>query len=553
MNHLAALSVLATFVTYFTSIFTAVASAQKAEFIFINRGEVSTLDPNRMSWLQDIRIGNAVFEGLYQFEPETLKPIPAVASGVSVSEDRTVYTFKLRDDAKWTNGQPVTTADFVFAWRRQLQTPGDYTYLLYYIAGAEDYEKEFAKDVRADFSKVGVKALDERTLEVRLRNPTPFFLDLVSFPAFFPLNEKSLESFKRVDDRGVVTYDGGWIRPPHLVGNGSYRLAEWEPKVGQLLVVNEHYWDIANVRSKSIRALSVDDPTLSFQMYDRGEVDWVADVTGDIASRMRDQGRTDIQIFPSFGTYFYTFNCSDKLPGDRVNPFKDVRVRRAFSMSIDKQPIVDNITKLDELVTDVYVPPTFPDYKQPTGLAFDIEAARKLLAEAGYPGGKDFPTVKLLFNPEGNQHKLIAEYIRNQWQQNLGVTLELESVEIVQFRERLNKKDYDVARASWYGDYMDVSTFTDKYYSTSLNNDSNWKNSEYDGLLKQAEVETDAAKRLELLARAEQILLSEQPILPLYHYVNSFAHRETVTGLSQHPKFMTMLKAVATDRSTGGK
>jgi oligopeptide transport system substrate-binding protein len=525
----------------------------KAEFVFINRGELSTLDPNRMSWLQDIRIGNAVFEGLYQYEPQTLKPIPAVAERSELSADQKTYTFHLRKDAKWSNGDAVTTADFVFSWRRQLQTPGDYTYLLYYIAGAQDYETAFAKDVSADFNAVGIKALDAHTLQVTLRNPTPFFLDLVAFPTFFPLNEKSLEPFKLVDGRGVVTYDGGWIRPPNLVGNGAYQLIEWQPKVGQLLVANPHYWDLANVKSKTIRVLSVDDPLLAFQMYDRGDVDWLAEVTGDIASRMRDQGRDDIIIFPSFGTYFYTLNCSDKLPGNRVNPVNDVRVRQALSKSIDKQPIIDNITKLDEEVTDVYVPPTFEDYPVLEGLSFDIDAAKKLLADAGYPGGKGFPSVSLLFNPEGNQHKLIAEYVRNQWKQNLGIDVQLESAEIVQFRERLNKKDYDIARASWYGDYMDVSTFTDKYYSTSLNNDSNWKNEQYDTLLRQAEMETDAAKRIKLLADAEQILLNEAPILPLYHYVNSFAHRKEVTGISRHPKLMVMLKAVATPRSTGGK
>jgi oligopeptide transport system substrate-binding protein len=527
---------------------------RKAEFVFVNRGEVSTLDPNRMSWLQDIRIGYAIYEGLMQFDPATVLPIPGAAERIELSDDKKVYTFHLRENAKWSNGDPVTTADFVFAWRRMLQTPGDYTYLLYYIVGAEDYEKAFAADPKsADFSKVMVEALDARTLRVTLRNPTPFFLDLCAFPPMFPLNERAMQPFAETDNRGVVTYKGEWIRPGNLIGNGAYVLQSWEPKVGQLLVASETYWDKASVKSKSIRALSVDDPTLAFQMYERGEVDWLADVTGDIASRMRDEGRKDIHIFPSFGTYFYTFNCSEKLPGDRPNPLADVRVRQALSMAIDKKPIVANITKLDEATTDLYVTPSFPGYKHPQGLPYNVELARQLLAEAGYPEGKGFPQLSLTFNPEGNNHKLIAEYINNQWKQNLGISMRLDSVEIVQFRERLKNKDYDIARASWYGDYMDVSTFTDKYKSTSLNNDSNWKNAEYDKLLEQAEVEPDAQKRLDLLAEAEQILIDEQPILPLYYYVNSFAHRENVKGINQNPKLMIMLKAISTERSTGGK
>lgn len=530
------------------------ASAQKAEFIYIDRGEVSTLDPQRLSWLQDIRLAYGIFEGLYVYDPATLKPIPGAARSVDISPDKKTYTFHIREDAKWSNGDPVTADNFQFSWRRMLQTPGDYTYLYYYIVGAEQYEKDFAANPKsADFSKVGIKVIDPRTIQVTLRNPTPFFLELIAFAPYFPLNEKSMEKFKQVDDNGVATYDGAWIRPPNLVGNGPYRLDSWEPKVGQLLVLNEFYWDKANVKSRTIRALSLSDPTLAFQMYDRGDVDWMSDVPGDIASRMRDAGRPDIHIFPSFGTYFYTINCSDKLPGNRENPFKDIRVRQALAMAIDKQPIVDNITKLDEQPTDVYVPPVFDGYPTVTGLAFDVDRARQLLAEAGYPGGKNFPSMKLCFNPEYNTHKLVAEYVRNQWQQNLGITFELDSAEIVQFRERLNKKDYDVARASWYGDYMDVSTFTDKYVSTSLNNDANWINPKYDELLKQAEEEPDAQKRLEMLAQAEQILLDESPIIPLYHYVNCFAHRDNVFGISQHPKLMVMLKAVGTDRSTGGK
>ncbi len=525
----------------------------KADFIFVNRGEVSTLDPNRMSWMQDIRIGQAIYEGLHTLDPATIKPVLGAAEKMDVSDDGLVYTFTLRANAKWSNGDPVLAKDFVFAWRRMLETPGDYSYLFYYIKGAEDFEQAFAKDPKAaNFSTVGIEAVSDKVLKVTLRNPTPFFPDLTAFAPYWPMNERAMAPYRRVDPRGVATYDATFMRPPNLVSNGPFKVTSWEPKVGQWLAQNEHYWDRANVKSRTIQALTIEDELLAFEKYDRGEIDWLADMTGNIASKMRDAGRKDVKIFPSFGTYFYTFNCSDTLPGNRKNPFKDVRVRQAFTMAIDKQPIVDNITKLDEQVCTVYVPPAFEGYNHPEGLPFDPEQARKLLADAGYPGGRGFPSVKLLFNPEFNQHKLIAEYIRREWQEKLGVTVELESVEIVQFRERLNKKDYDVARASWYGDYMDISTFTDKYRSTSLNNDSNWKNPKYDDLLNKAEAEVDLQKRADLLAEAENILVTEVPILPLYHYVNTWAYRDNVTGIVENPKMMVMLKHVSAGRSGAG-
>jgi oligopeptide transport system substrate-binding protein len=527
----------------------------KADFIFVNRGEVSTLDPNRMSWMQDIRIGQAIYEGLHTLDPATIKPVLGAAEKMDLSDDGLVYTFTIRANAKWSNGDPVTAKDFAFAWRRMLETPGDYSYLFYYIKGAEDFEKAFAQDPKsADYSTVGIEVVSDKVLKVTLRNPTPFFPDLTAFAPYWPMNERAMTPYRRVDARGVVTYDATFMRPPNLVSNGPFKVTSWEPKVGQMLVQNEHYWDRANVRSRTIQSLTIEDELLAFEKYDRGEIDWLADMTGNIASKMRDAGRKDVKIFPSFGTYFYTFNCSDVLPGNRRNPFRDMRVRQAFTMAIDKQPIVDNITKLDEQICSVYVPPTFEGYNHPEGLPFDPERARQLLADAGYPGGRSFPSVKLLFNPEFNQHKLIAEYIRREWQEKLGVTVELESVEIVQFRERLNKKDYDVARASWYGDYMDISTFTDKYRSTSLNNDSNWRNAEYDELLNKAEAEVDPQKRADLLAQAENILVTEVPILPLYHYVNTWAYRDHVTGIIENPKMMVMLKHVSAGRwSPGGR
>lgn len=525
-------------------------AADKADFIFVNRGDVGTLDPNRMSWMQDIRIGYALWEGLYALDPDSLDPIPGAAEKIDLSDDKLTYTFHLRENGKWSNGQPVTAQDFVFAWRRMLEEPGDYTYLFYYIKGAKAYSEGFGKDPKSvSFDSVSLKAVDEKTLVCSLANPTPFFPDIVAFAPFFPLNPKSMEAFKRTDAAsGRTTYDAAFTQPPNLVTNGAFSLTRWQLKVGQTLTKNPHYWDVKNVICNTIESQNYDDPILAFQKYEQGAVDWLADTTGDIAAQLRDQNRKDVRIFPSFGTYFYSFNCLPTLPGGRKNPFADIRVRQALAISIDKRPIVRNVTKLGEEITTVYVPPTFPKYPRPTGLPFDVNKAKQLLSDAGYPGGRGFPAIKLMFNTEFNDHKLIAENISNQWKRALGINIELDGVEIKQFQTRLHAKDYDVARASWYGDYNDISTFTDKYQSKSLNNDSGWENPAYDKLLQQAEIEPDAQKRLALLSQAEQILVNEVPIIPLYHYVNKYVMKDNVKGIPLNPRNMVVFKKVTAGR-----
>jgi oligopeptide transport system substrate-binding protein len=523
-------------------------AARKAAFRFINRGEVNTLDPNRMSWMQDIRIGYALWEGLYQLEPATLEPIPGAAEKIDISPDGLTYTFHLRKDGKWSNGDPVTSADFTFAWKRMLELPGDYTYLFYYIKGAKAYETAFASDAKtADFKTVGIEAPDASTLIVKLEHPVPYLPDVLAFPPFFPLNQKSMEPFKEIDAKtGRADYRGDFTRPPNLVTNGPFKLVSWELKVGQRMEPNPYYWDAKNVKLKgAIEAVSVDDARLAFEKYEKGEVDWLAEPTSDIAAEMRNAGRKDLKVFPSFGTYFYSLNCLPKLSGDRPNPLADKRVRQALAMAIDKQPIVDNITRLGEPITNQYVPAaSFPTYKAPAGLKYDVAKARALLSEAGYPEGKGFPRLKIAFNTEYPEHKAIGEYVRKQWEDKLGITVELEGLEIKQFSQRLHNKDYDIARASWFGDYADISTFTDKYLSTSLNNDAAFVNARYDDLLKQATFELDKQKRLDVLAQAEALLLDEAPIIPLYHYVNKFAFHDNVQGISLNPRNMVMFKSI---------
>lgn len=527
---------------------------EPADFVFFDRGDVRNLDPNRMSWMEDIRLGYGIFEGLYALDPQTLNAVPGTAGRIDISPDGTVYTFHIRPNAGWTNGDPVLAEDFVFAWKRMMDQPGDYTYLLDFIVGAKAYRAAVAEGKPADFSAVKIEVLDSRTLRVTLEHPVPYFLDICAFPPTFPLNRRSMERFRKVDPQtGRETYDNSFVRPPHFVTNGPYRLASWEFKKRVRLVANEHYWDRANVKSRVIDRLIIEDNKLGeFLRYETGVVDWLSDMDTNIAAELLARGRRnpllkrdDLKVFPAFGTYFYSFNCLPKFKDGRDNPFKDLRVRRAFALAVDKQPIVETITRMGERIADHYVPPgSLPGYLPPErGLVHNPSEARRLLAEAGFPGGRGFPPLKLLFNT-GSRHGEVAQQIRRQWRDKLGVTLELEPVESAIFSERLHNQEYDIARASWFGDYRDVSTFADKFLANSDNNDAKWVNPEYDRLCYAAAREQDHAARMEMYRRAEQILLDEAPLIPIYYYVNTFMFRENVRGIPLDPRNMVVLKAV---------
>jgi oligopeptide transport system substrate-binding protein len=353
--------------------------------------------------------------------------------------------------------------------------------------------------------------------------------------------------FKKIDETtGRVSYDKAFTR--QLVGNGPYNMVSWQFKRGVRFEANPHYWDRAHVKSRVIYMLSADDPLAAFLKYDSGAVDWQAEITGDIAAELHRVHRPDLHVFPSFGTYFYSVNCRPKLPDGRDNPLADARIRQALTMSVDKRAIVETITRLGEAPADKYIPPgIFAHFESPPGMGFDIPRAQKLLADAGYPGGRGFPQLSLLYNNEAN-HGDIAQNVRRQWIDNLGIDFKPEPVEIKTFRERLHKKDYAIARASWFGDYNDVSTFTDKYLSNSENNDSDWQNARYDQLCAQAEVEPDADKRLRLLEQAENLINTELPIIPIYYYVNSYLFRENVKGLPMNVRNMVNFKSIYVER-----
>lgn len=471
----------------------------RADLTFINGAEPETLDPAIMTGQPEGRLARALFQGLTSVNSKG-EPVPGAAESWDISPDGSVYTFHLRPDAKWSDGSPVTARDFVRSWERTLTpaTGSGYNYQLYYIKNAQP----FADGKITDFGEVGAKALDERTLEVTLENPTPFFLDLCAFPTLFPV---PVDLINEVGD--------DWIKPDHLISNGPFTLEEWRINDRIRLRKNPHYWKRNDVALDTIDVLPIAKANVAFNFYASGEADLVMD-KGLAPPALLDElkKRRDFHAAPFLGNYFLRFNCTKA-------PFNDPRVRLAFSLAVDKERIVQKVTRAGEVAADSLVPPGLEGYVSPEGPKFDPEAARRLLAEAGYPKGANFPLCRYLYS-EGELNEAIAVELQSMWQQTLGVKVSLARQEWKVYLNSIDELDYDIARSSWVGDYPDPNTFLDMFVTGGGNNRTGWSDPEYDKLIAEAARITDSQERAATLEKAENILINEQTVIcPLYYYV----------------------------------
>jgi len=471
----------------------------RAELVFINGVEPETLDPAAITGQAEGRIATALFEGLMRYNAAGL-PEPGVAESYEISEDGLTYTFHLRDDARWSNGDPVTAHDFVHSWRRTLApaTASEYAYQLHYIRGA----KPFNEGKTDDFSTVGLTAPDDRTLVVELEAPTTFFLSLCAFTTLLPVHIPTVEA-----------HGDDWIKPEYIVGNGAFVLDSWRLNDKIRLEKNPHYWDRANVALESIDVLPITNANVAFNFYLAGEADLIMDKSM-IPVTMVDElkERPDFHVAPFLGNYFLRFNVNKQ-------PFDDPRVRKAIAMAIDRNLIVQRVTKLGEVPADSLTPPGAAGYEPPPGPRYDPEKARELLAEAGYPNGDGFPLVSYLY-PEVSINKNIAIEIQQMLREELGINISLHKQEWKVYLGSLSSLDYDIGRSSWVGDYNDPNTFLDMFVTGGGNNRTGWSNAEYDALIAEAARTLDEEKRHAIFRRAEEILISEEaPITPLYYYV----------------------------------
>jgi oligopeptide transport system substrate-binding protein len=512
---------------------------KRADLIFVNGAEPETLDPSIITGQPEGRIVNALFEGLTTFDAFG-KAGPGMAESWTISPDGKVYTFKIRSDAKWSDGHPLIARDFVESWKRTLspETAASYNYQLFYVKNAQ----AFAEGKITDFSEVGVKALDDHTLEVTLENPTPFFLDLCATPPLQPVPVNRIKQFG--DD---------WVKPARIVGNGAYVLDDWRINHRIRLRKNRNYWNAKNVALESVDVLPISAATVAFNFYAGGLADLIVDKNLTPNALLDELKKTSaFHSAPFLGIYFLRFNCSKP-------PFDDPRVRRAFAMTVDKRRIVGKITRAGELPGDSFVPPGIAGYESPEGLPYDPEEARRLLAEAGYPGGKGFPLTTFLYN-ESQQNRDIAVELQSMWLQHLGVKVNLALQEWKVYLNSLSSLDYGIARSSWVGDYPDPNTFLDMFVTGNGNNRTGWSDPAYDRLIVDAAKETDAAKRFEILRKAEAILISQEvPVCPIFYYVGIQLYDPAKLGgiesnvLDEHPIKAMYRKDRAETFSAGGR
>jgi oligopeptide transport system substrate-binding protein len=487
-------------------------TADKADFIINNGTEPQSLDPSLIQGVPEHRIFMALFEGLVIYDPITSRALPGVAESWTVSPDGTTLTFKLRNTAKWSNGDPVVAQDFVDGWLRTLDpaTGSQYAYMVGMIVkGANEFNSFAADKKKSDADNkaaedalraaVAVKAVDDHTLEVGLVGPAPYAIDMMAHYSFAPLPMKV-----------IAKYGDKWTKPENFVGNGPYSLKEWKPQQYIFVVKNAKYWDAKNVKLRSIKFLPIEDLKTAYNMFKNGEVDWDTNPPNDLLDEIK--LRKDYQVSPQVSTYYYIFNVTKK-------PLNDVRVRKALAMSFDKQALVDKILKGGQVIADSIVPP-MAGYTPAKGNAYNLDEAKKLLAAAGYPNGKGFPKLTILYNTNDN-HKKIAEFIQDQWKQNLGIEVALQNQEWKTFLDtRSSSHDFQIARAGWVGDYLDPDTFLNMFTKGSGNNDGLYDNPKYDELVKKAGTMPDGADRFATLAQAEDIFLTQdQGIAPFYFYV----------------------------------
>ncbi len=490
-----------------------------ADFIVINGPDPESLDPAIITSQADGRIVSAMFEGLTRFNAVNAKAEPALAKRWEVSKDSTVYTFHLRDGLKWSTGGQITAHDVIYSWRRAINpaTASDYAGMLFHIKNAEAINSGKITDL----SRLGVRAVDEKTVRVDLIGPTPFFLELCAFWTLAVVPEKAISQ-----------HGDSWCLHQPLPVSGSHTLDFWHVRDRVRLRKNNHYWDAANTRNNVVDFLPVEVAATAINLYESGQADIIWDkslVPTELLDAL--SHRPDYHKFNYLGSYFVRFNTTEK-------PLDDPRVRKALALAIDKARVVAKYTKGGARLANHFVPPGTANYTSPSGLTHDPVSAKKLLAEAGFPGGKGFPTdFEYLFN-SGEANRNIAVELQRMWRETLGIQVKLRQAEHKVFLSEQGSLNYHFSRSSWIGDYNDPNTFLDMFMTQNGNNRTGWSSDEYDRLIRLANATTDPAKRNELFRSAETILIADElPIFPLYFYVGiNIYHPDRIGGI--HPNIL---------------
>ncbi|MDR7101346.1 peptide ABC transporter substrate-binding protein [Croceicoccus sp. BE223] len=483
--------------------------------IIANGAEPTTLDPHLTVGQPEANIMSALSEGLVVQDPDDYGAVrPGVAKSWRHSDDFRHWTFELRKDARWSNGQPLTADDFVYSFRRMLSPnlESEAADLLHVISGAADYSEGRI----ADFEQVGIAAPGPHRLEITLEYPAPYLLSMLAGSAFFPVNRAAVEAGGAYDDAA-----NRWASVGTYVGNGPFLLSEWRANQFVLLERNPQYWDAANVALNAVRFLPLVKQEEELQAFLDGKVHATTSIPAAGLAEARQKRPEAIVNEEMLGVDMYEFNT-------RQRPFDDVRVRRALAMALDREALVRE-TGDDRKAVAGFVPPGIPGYATVPVPAPDVAGARRLLAEAGYPGGKGFPGTTILVN-DFEPHRDMAARVSAMWQRNLGITVDVQAMSWKNYLQATADRQFQIARTGWLAGYLDPGAFLDILKSNGFRRETGWVDPAYDATIEMARGMTDRAQRMATMRRAEDLMLAQQPVIPLSNYSTTYLLDPRVKG-----------------------
>ncbi len=474
--------------------------------------QITTMDPGMAEDVSSGEIIRDLFEGLYNQDGDG-NVVPGVALSHTVSEDGLTYTFTLRPEAMWSNGDPVVAADFVYGWRRAASPELASPYSWYIsLMGVENADAVIAGEMPTD--ALGITAIDDHTLEVRITTPKPYFPQMMTMYTTFPVNQKAVEA-----------NPDSWLEPGNLVGNGAYVLTENIPAERTTRERNPLYWDNANTVIEKVVSLVINDENQALTRYLAGELDKTEVPTGQFP-RLREEHPTEAVSFPLLCSYYYNVNMTET-----GNPaLQDIRVRQALSLAIDRDVVVNNVLAGGQVAAYTLTHWATAGFEVPeVEVAALTQAdrnamAQALMAEAGYGTGGEPLTIDILYNTS-DAHQTLAVAISQMWKQTLGIETTLTNMEWQTFLDARGSQNYELGRAGWCGDYNEASTFLDIMSSASGYNDSKYSNPAYDALMEEAKT---AADPLSLYQQAEALIVADLPLIPIYHYASVYMLNDSI-------------------------
>jgi oligopeptide transport system substrate-binding protein len=498
---------------------------------FGNGSEPQGLDPHVVTGVPENKLIRALFEGLAVKNPYTLEPEPGVAKSWEFSEDGRIITFHINPAARWSNGDPMSAHDYVWSWRRALNpVMGNlYAYMLFPVKNAEAYATGKLEDV----SELGVKALDDLTLQVTLTEPTPYFIQLMDHYSTFAVHRPTLEKFGKATDRFTK-----WTRVENIVSNGAFKLTEWLLNRRISMAKSETYWDAQNVSLNGVVFYPTENIVSEERMFRAGQLHYTQSIPLEKIPVYETMDNSPYVQAPYLGTYFYLINTN-------VPPVDDVRVRRALSMAVDREKL--SATVMQKSVYPAYsiTPPGTLGYQPPKLFSYDVDKAKQLLADAGYPNGEGWPGLEITYNTS-ESHRKVAVALQQMWKNSLNIDITIANQEWKVYLDSVSQMNFQVARRGWIGDYVDPNNFLDLYLSAGGNNNTGYADPHFDELI--SKLAPQAKTKEERFARfyeAETMLMEEMPIIPVYTYTSKHLVHPSVKGLPSNLMDSLNLKYVS--------